>query len=414
MARLPIGIQSFEKLRRGGYLYVDKTMYIYRLLDEGTSWFLSRPRRFGKSLFVTMLEAYFRGQKELFRGLAIEKEEQKRLEEEQWAACLVMTFYLSGGSYGTESGLAKILSFSLERFEKEYQIPHYEAQDLRAELPVWLKYCIEEAHERTGKEIVFLVDEYDKPLLDNLTVNDEQEKENRSLLKGFFSALKDEDKFLRFSFFTGVTKFNKVSIFSDLNQLKDITLAPRYSAICGITQKELEENFAEEISGLARSQGQTEGETRKRLAEVYDGYHFSESGEGVYNPFSLLNAFSDGRFRRYWFESGTPVFLVRKLEKSGIGVQDFSDGVQITEDRMNNSRADEEDVVPLFYQTGYLTIVGYDPVFQEYTLSYPNEEVKYGYLNSLIPMVSSGYAAKTGEFSASRMVRFPRSDLNPG
>ncbi|MDY2670034.1 MAG: AAA family ATPase [Anaerovoracaceae bacterium] len=412
MAKLPIGIQSFEKLRRGGYAYVDKTMYISNLLDGGSVYFLSRPRRFGKSLFLTTLEAYFRGQRELFRGLSIEKAEIIKPENEQWMTYPVMSFYLSGGSFGTETGLEKILAFSLESFEKEYGIRHYEVQDLRADLPVWLKYCIEENFRLMGKQIVFLVDEYDKPILNNLTVNDMQEQKNRSLLKDFFSVLKDEDKYLKFAFFTGVTKFNKVSVFSDLNQLKDISLVARYSAICGITQKELESNFSDEIRTLSEDQNMTISETKEKLASVYDGYHFSERGEGVYNPFSVLNAFSDCRFGRYWFESGTPTFLVRKLAGSGIHVQDFTDGVQVTEDRMNNNTADDEDVVTLFYQTGYLTITGYDAVFREYTLSYPNEEVKFGYLNSLIPMVSPKFAANTGAFSASKMIRYLQND-NP-
>ncbi len=405
MRKLPIGIQSFEKLRNGGYVYVDKTMFIGNLLDAGATYFLSRPRRFGKSLFVTTLEAYFRGQQDLFDGLEMEKYESSKPLEDQWVKYPVMTFYFSGGSYGTSGDLEKILAFSLERFEKEYGIRHFEVQNIRADLPVWLIYCIEGAYKTTGKQIAFLVDEYDKPLLDNLSVNDSQEEENRKLLKDFFSVLKDEDKFLKFAFFTGVTKFNKVSIFSDLNQLKDITLVSEYSSICGITEKELRSHFHAEIENLATAQRVTIEETRSRLAQVYDGYHFSEHSEGVYNPFSLLNAFSDKKFGRYWFESGTPTFLVRKLAQSGIQVQDFTDGVQVSEDRINNNRADDEDVVPLFYQNGYLTINDYDPLFQEYTLSYPNDEVKYGYLNSLIPLVDSKYAAKTGTFSASRMVR---------
>lgn len=416
MAKLPIGIQSFEDLRENGYLYVDKSMYIRELSDGGKTFFLSRPRRFGKSLFVTTLEAYFRGRKELFQGLAIGKAEAQKPDEEQWIEYPVMTFYLSGGAYGAEGGLERRLAYSLQMFEEQYGIPHYEfcAEDLRAVLPVWLTYCLQKGYEITGRQVVFLVDEYDKPLLDNLSVDDAQEKANHRLMKDFFSVLKDQDRYLKFVFFTGVTKFSKVSIFSDLNQLKDISLLPKYAAICGITESELDSNFEEEIGALAKAQDLTPGEARARLAQVYDGYHFSDSPVGVYNPFSLLNAFADGRFGRYWFESGTPTFLVRKLEESGIPVQDFTDGVQATEAQLGNYRADDSftkiAVIPLLYQTGYLTITGYDTEFQEYTLSYPNEEVKYGYLNSLIPAVSPGYGADPGPFSASRIVRCLRSN----
>lgn len=416
MPKLPIGIQSFAKLREDGYVYADKTMYISHLLDGGMVYFLSRPRRFGKSLFVTTLEAYFRGQKELFQGLAIEKAEAQKPEDEQWIQHPVITLYLSGGAYGTDGGLESRLAYALEAFEEQCGLPHYQfdAKNLRAVLPVWLAYCLQKGCEITGRQVVFLVDEYDKPLLENLSVNDVQEQANHRLLKDFFSVLKDEDRYLKFAFFTGVTKFSKVSIFSDLNQLKDISLLPKYAAICGITESELDSNFEEEIEDLANAQGLTPEAARARLAQVYDGYHFSDGPLGVYNPFSLLNAFSDGRFGRYWFESGTPTFLVRKLGESGIPVQDFTDGVQATEEQLGNYRADDSftkiNVIPLFYQTGYLTITGYDPEFQEYTLSYPNEEVKYGYLNSLIPMVSPGYAAAPGPFSASRMVRCLRGN----
>lgn len=408
MSKLPIGIQSFEDLRRNQYLYIDKTRYIGQLLDSGKVWFLSRPRRFGKSLFVTTLEAYFRGQKELFDGLFLQEYEAKKPKQERWTEYPVLLFSLSGGSYGTENGLEKMLAYQLRRFEKQYHLPPFavDEHELRAVLPVWLKYCLDQGSETTGRQIVFLVDEYDKPLLDNLTVNDPQEEKNHRLLKDFFSVLKDEDKHLKFAFFTGVTKFNKVSIFSDLNQLEDLSLLVEYDSVCGITQKEMDHYLGDEVEEMARRNGMSREACQAELERKYDGYHFAAGGEGVYNPFSLFTALKHRCFGNYWFGTGTPTFLVRKLAKSGLQVQDFTDGVQTTEDRMNDYRAEDEDVVPLFYQTGYLTIRTYDPIFQEYTLTYPNDEVKYGYLNSLIPMVSPRYIAETGAFRVPQMIRY--------
>ncbi len=251
---------------------------------------------------------------------------------------------------------------------------------------------------------------YDKPLLDNLSGNVAQEEQNRNMMKGFFGALKDADPYLRFVFITGITKFSKVSIFSDLNQLKDISLLPRYAAICGITERELLENFNDEIVSLAASQGHSREEALSLLAKMYDGYHFSRSELGVYNPFSLLNAFSDEYLGRYWFETGTPTFLYKKLIESKRSVQEFSNGVTATEARLGNYIADESDLVPLYYQAGYLTITGYDPQFKTYTLSYPNDEVKYGYLESLIPMANASYQTPDATFSAARMVGYLRDN----
>ena len=410
MRKLPIGIQSFEKLREENFVYVDKTAYIAELVNSGSVFFLSRPRRFGKSLFISTLEAYFLGRKELFGGLEIEKYEMLKPKEEQWTVYPIFLFSLSGGAFQTEQGLAIRLAYELDRFEKRYGIAHQEKLDL----PTQFQYCIEESFRLTGKRVVVLVDEYDKPLLETMDVNTRQEQANHDLLKSFFSILKDEDRYLRFVLISGVTKFNKVSIFSDLNQLKDISLLPAYSAICGITEKELMQNFAQEVCRLAQAQELTLEMTLEKLARVYDGYHFSEKMEGVYNPFSILNAFSDCRFGRYWFESGTPTFLIRRLMESGLPVQDFSEGVRATEESISNYRADYHDLVPIYYQTCYLTISAYDREFQEYTLSYPNEEVKYGYLNSLIPAVNPEYASKAGVFSVYRMIGFLRdNDMEP-
>lgn len=405
MSKLPIGIQSFENIRRDGYLYIDKTIFVKELVNSGKVYFLSRPRRFGKSLFVSTLEAYFRGQRELFHGLAIGEWENQRPESERWVEYPVLKFSLSGGDYQSAEGLANSLKYILNRFESENGIAHDDCLDISNQF----RYCIEEAYRMTGRQVVVLVDEYDKPLLTNLGVSESQEERNRDLFKGFFSVLKDEDQYLKFIFITGVTKFSKVSIFSDLNQLKDISLLPKYSAICGITGEELLSGLSDDILELAAALNIGKDDAVSALRDKYDGYHFSAVSEGVYNPFSLLNALSDRRLGDYWFETGTPSFLVRKLMESGMPVGEFNTGIIATEDRITNYRADDNDLVPLYYQSGYLTIAGYDKVFHEYTLSFPNDEVRYGYLNSLIPMVRPEYTATNGAFSAGKMVRFLRS-----
>lgn len=416
MSKLPIGIQSFEKLRRGGYVYIDKTMHIVQLLEGGMEYFLSRPRRFGKSLFVTTLEAYFRGQKDLFEGLAIEKEEARKPEKEQWIEYPVMKFSLSGGSFGTNEGLEQVLAYNLRRFEEEYHLPHFKVQSpgqdetsvqdakgLRAILPVWLTYCLEKGAEATGRQIVFLVDEYDKPLLENLSVNPEQEERNREMLKSFFSILKDEDKYLKFAFFTGVTKFSKVSIFSDLNQLEDISLNQEMSDICGITETEMEENMEDDIRKLAAKNNMSFGECLSELAQMYDGYHFSFDGAGVYNPFSLFNALRQGRFSSFWFSTGTPTFLIRKLSASRFKPVDFYNGVRTTEKAIEDYRTDNPDPVPLFYQAGYLTITGYDRRFKQYILAFPNQEVRNGFVDSIFPYYFNQEASE-GVFELDRFI----------
>lgn len=388
MAKLPVGIQSFESLRRDGYLYIDKTQYINLLVDNGKVYFLSRPRRFGKSLLLTTLEAYFQGKRELFRGLAIERHEARKPEDEQWIEYPVLKFSLSGGSYGTEEGLEEKLAFVLKEFEGTWNIPHYHASEsernIPAVLPVWLSYCIREAVRITGRQIVFLADEYDKALLENLSVDPVQEEKNQRLLKSFFSVLKDEDTYLKFVFFTGVTKFSKVSIFSDLNQLEDISLADKYGCICGITEEEVRSELDAEIVNMAGANDMTRDECLSELASMYDGYHFSAKSESVYNPFSLLTALKQEKFGSYWFSTGTPTFLIRKLQSSRFRPVDFSNGVKSTERAMSDYRADNTDPVPLFYQAGYLTITGYDRRFRQYELAFPNEEVRNGFAESIL------------------------------
>lgn len=377
--KLPIGIQDFEDLRQNGYIYVDKTDFVYNLVHYGKPYFLSRPRRFGKSLLVSTLEAYFLGKKELFEGLSIYEKEKDN--PEAWQAYPVLKFSLASGEFTKPEGLKASLSYCLKVFEESYNLKPKD--DLG--MPERFREDLFEANKKTGKKVVVLVDEYDNPLLKNIGVNESQGEANRTLYKAFFSVLKDQDAYLRFVFITGVTKFSKVSIFSDLNQLNDITLSKKYDAICGITQNELEEIFAPEIEKMAESCNLSREQTLEELKKLYDGYHFCGEGDGIYNPFSLINAFEQNDFGSYWFESGTPTFLINKLNSSGIDIRQFEDTIKLGESELKDYRPENADPVPLFYQSGYLTIKGWNPRQRSYKLGFPNEEVKYGFLRSLAP-----------------------------
>lgn len=383
--KLPIGIQTFEKIRTEHYLYADKTRFVWDLAQTGEVYFLSRPRRFGKSLFVSTLKAYFRGKKELFRGLEIERLEDER-GEEAWQEHPVISFSLSGGRYNEENGLADALNSVLEETARDYGLTGEYVISGKT-LPMRFGSLIRNLHKKTGRRVVVLVDEYDKPLLETMIVNPAQEEKNRQLYKEFFSVLKDADEHLRFEFFTGVTKFSKVSIFSDLNHLADISLSNSVAGICGITEKELREVFSPEIARMAGERGLTEEACLDKLAQTYDGYRFSPEGENVYNPFSLLNAFREKDFSSYWFETGTPTFLIHKLQNSAITPENLTDGVSCTEDELKNYRAESNNPIPLFYQSGYLTIRDFDREFRVYSLCFPNKEVEYGFLDSLVPIV---------------------------
>ena len=378
---LPVGIQSFKDIREKNFVYVDKTEYVWKLSTDVKSYFLSRPRRFGKSLFISTLESYFSGEKGLFKGLYIEKKEPER-GEDAWAKYPVISFYLSGGQFNEPDGLKNILSDSLDVVEKKYNLEKSEYDLSRR-----FKDIIRQLFEKTGRQVVVLVDEYDKPLLATMISNPGQEEENRELYKGFFSILKDMDEYLKFVFFTGVTKFTKVSIFSDLNQLYDISMDDEFSGICGITENEIVKNFEPEIGLLADKQKISRDKCLAELEKMYDGYHFSKNGVGVYNPFSLLNALKKGDFNSYWFGTGTPDILIKKLQNSRLSLPQITDGVEATEDELLDYRVENQNPIPLFYQTGYLTICGYDSDFRLYLLKLPNDEVKYGFLNSLIPSV---------------------------
>ena len=387
----------FENIRSNDYLYVDKTEYVWKLANSSKSFLLSRPRRFGKSLFTSTLECYFSGKKDLFKGLYIYDQENAK-GDEAWVEYPIISFYLSGGEYQNPDGLELTLDETLSAFEDKYDI-----KPGKYDLANRFKRAIRAVHKKTRREVVVLVDEYDKPLLDTMYSNPEQEEKNRVLYKSFFSVLKDVDGDLRFVFFTGVTKFTKVSIFSDLNQLTDISLAMDYAGICGITQEELEENFQPEIAALADAEGMSHDECMAELKKMYDGYHFSRNSVGVYNPYSLLNAFTMREFGRYWFGSGTPEILIKKLHASQMPLYSLSDGVTANESALRDYRVEDKDPIPLYYQTGYLTICGYDKRFRRYTLRFPNDEVKYGFLDSLVNDVL-GYRTEENPLALDNMI----------
>ena len=374
--KLPIGIQEFEKLIREGYIYVDKTDYVYWLAQSGLPYFLSRPRRFGKSLFLSTLRAYFEGKKELFTGLKIMELEGDG--PDAWQKYPVFYFDFNKDEYKRETAIENVLEGHLEKWEKQYRVDKGTYS-----LAGRFQNLIEKAYEVSGKSVVVLVDEYDKALLES---DEERLEHNKAVFKGFFSTLKSYDYYLKFVFLTGVTKFSKVSIFSDLNQLNDISLDQDYNGICGITQSELTDTFAIEIEQLAQKEGIDRETCIAELKKMYDGYHFSYDVEGVYNPFSLLNALSKKNFGMYWFATGTPTFLIDKLKKSGFDAKQITKGeLYAPETVLTDYRFDNPNPIPLFYQSGYLTIKGYDKKYRSYQLGYPNDEVKYGFLESLAP-----------------------------
>ena len=384
--KLPIGLQSFEDLRVKNFIYVDKTEYVNKLVAENKVFFLSRPRRFGKSLFLSTLKAYFLGKKELFKGLYIEDAEQKQAElegREAWIKYPVLYLDFTGGIYDTSEGLLnRFLSFFNE-YEEIYK-------STGLDIPDRFKNLIKKIYETTGKQVVILVDEYDKPLLETMIINEPLNEEYRRILKGFYGVIKACDEYIRFAFLTGVTKFSKVSIFSDLNNLRDISMLPEYDAVCGITQKEMEEVFRPEIIELGKAQNLTEAETLAKLKQKYDGYHFSESFVNVYNPFSLLNVFAGKVFRSFWFSTGTPTFLVRTLQhQKEICIRDILENAEMSENALQDYRPDMNNPIPILFQSGYLTLKDYDERLGLYKLGFPNDEVKYGFLDNLVPAYTS-------------------------
>ena len=374
--KYPIGIQNFEKIRTEGYVYVDKTALVYKLVNEGCYYFLSRPRRFGKSLLISTLEAYLSGKKELFKGLAIEQ------LEKDWTEYLIFHLDLNVGEYQSKESLYEKLDTFLTPLEELYgTLPSLHEAGQRFE------YVIRQAYKKTGKRIVILVDEYDKPLLATIA-HPELQDSFRTTLKAFYGVLKSMDGYIKFALLTGVTKFGKVSVFSDLNNLIDLSMNRRYQQICGITKDEILKYFDESVHELADGYGISYDEALARLKEDYDGYHFVNNGVDVYNPFSLLNTFANCEFGRYWFETGTPSYLVEVMKQDNYRLPDLT-REQVTGDFLNSIDSMSKNPIPLIYQSGYLTIKAYDPEFGFYTLGFPNKEVEGGFADYLLPFYTN-------------------------
>lgn len=374
--KYPIGIQDFEKLRTNGYSYVDKSRFVYKLATEGEYYFLSRPRRFGKSLFLSTLEAYFQGKKELFEGLAIYD------LETDWKKYPIFHIDLNTANFREKDSLYTVLNDYLTTWECKYG-----TRESEATLALRFKGVIARAAEKEGCGVVILIDEYDKPILQTLR-DPELQAEHREQLKAFYSVLKTQDRYIKFAFLTGVTKFGKVSVFSDLNNLTDISMDHRYISICGMTEKELLANFKEGINELAEANGDTEEATIAKLKARYDGYHFEENTIGIYNPFSVLNTLSRLRYKDYWFETGTPTFLVDLLKMHNYRLPDMTKE-RVSDDVINSVDSLSTNPIPVIYQSGYLTIKGYDERFKKYLLGFPNREVEEGFLNFLLPLYTS-------------------------
>lgn len=387
----PIGIQNFEKIRTDGYFYIDKTALIYQMVKTGSYYFLSRPRRFGKSLLISTLEAYFLGKKELFEGLAMEK------LEKDWITYPIFHMDLNTEKYDTRESLDSILNFTLEKWEQQYGTAPSETT-----FALRFRGLIERAYKQTGQRVVILIDEYDKPMLQAIG-NEELQKEFRNTMKAFYSVLKTMDGCIQFAFLTGVTKFGKVSVFSDLNNLDDISMRNQYIDICGVSEKELHDDLEIELHELADIKGVSYHEICDKLREYYDGYHFTHNSIGIYNPFSLLNTFKYKEFGSYWFETGTPTYLVELLKKHHYDLRRMAHE-ETSISVLNSIDSASDNPIPVIYQSGYLTIKGYDEEFGIYSLGFPNREVEEGFIKFLLPFYANTNAVES-EFEIQKFVR---------
>ena len=393
----PIGIQTFSKIREGNYLYVDKTEYVYRMTHSASSYmFLSRPRRFGKSLLTSTLHSYFSGRKELFHGLVMEK------LEKEWTEYPVLHFDMSTAKHADSEQLLQELNLKLYGYEQIYGRLEEEVNPNQR-----LMGLIKRAYEQTGKKVVVLIDEYDAPLLDVV-----HERENldvlRNIMRNFYSPLKACDPYLRYVFLTGITKFSQLSIFSELNNIKDISMDEPYAVICGISEDEIRLQMKDDLEGLAKKLEITPEEALMKLKENYDGYHFTSPSPDIYNPFSLLNAFADGKFGSYWFGSGTPTYLINMLEKFGVEPSEIGNNRVSVED-FDAPTERMTSIIPLLYQSGYITIKNYDEELDLYTLNIPNKEVRIGLMKSLLPHYVGSKAPET-----TTMVAYLSRDIRNG
>ena len=380
--KYPIGIQTFERIRKDGFVYVDKTDLVYKLVTEGRIYFLSRPRRFGKSLLLSTLKAYFLGKKELFKGLAIDK------LEKEWNKYPVFHIDFNGKDFTKPNVLEDTIESFVAEGEREYG-----KDDLKRTTGDRFAYVLAKAKERYGRGAVVLVDEYDKPMLD--VMDTPIEEKNRNTLKAFYGVFKLADESLQFVMLTGVTKFSQVSVFSGFNQPKDISMATQYDTLCGITEEEIMRYFSEEIEEMARVNGRSAREMSREFKAMYDGYHFSKGMTDVYNPFSVLNALDDQTLDSYWFKSGTPTYLVRLMEHFDENMDEMVSQYYSPEEFIDY-RADAECPLPMIYQSGYLTIKDYNARRRRYRLDFPNNEVKNGFL----PLIALSYLKPHGSMRA--------------
>jgi hypothetical protein len=387
-----IGIQTFKDIRTDDFAYVDKTAHIYRLASEGKCYFLSRPRRFGKSLLLSTIKSYFQGNKEVFEGLAISK------LEKEWKKYPVLHLDLSAEQYNTKEALVARLNTHLERWEKQYCIGNYVSLSPAARFERVLR---ESAQQSPEGKVVILIDEYDKPLLEAIGKPELQE-EYRQILKAFYSNIKSCDEYIRFAMLTGVTKFSHLSVFSGLNNLIDISMLPQYAEICGFSEAELHENFDESVAEVAAANGITKEQCYERLKQEYDGYHFCAGSVGMYNPFSLLNVLSFGVFRHYWFATGTPNFLVEVIKHCDYALDRLSTEPKTAED-LDAIDTMFSDPIPLFFQSGYLTIKDYDARLEAYQLGFPNKEVEQGFSRFMTLYYNGGN--RHGSFNIFRFVK---------
>lgn len=385
--KYPVGIQTFEKIITQGMTYVDKTDLVYKLANGSQNNFLSRPRRFGKSLLVTTLQAYFEGRKELFKGLAIEK------LEKNWVKYPVIHLDMSRGKYYSVENTHAVLNGILSFYENQYGLDV--APEKRLNYSDRLVSIIQKAYAQTGKQVVILIDEYDAPMLDCIS-NEALQSQIRDIMRDFFSPLKANEGIERFVFLTGITKFSQLSIFSELNNIVNISMKDEFSAICGITRQEVLDNFQEGIADIANKENISKDEVVEKLRSHYDGYKFSPNGEHIYNPYSLLNAFMDKDFKSYWFSTGTPTFLLELLKKKNVLVTQL-EGIVSSASRFDQPTERITDPVPVLYQSGYITIKHYEGGM--YLLGFPNDEVREGFNQSLLSYISPDYMGERDSFA---------------
>lgn len=397
----PIGIQTFERIRKENRFYVDKTAYVYRMTHTSDTYiFLSRPRRFGKSLLVSTLKSYFEGKKELFKGLAIET------LEKEWEEYPVLHFSMASGKHQDEAGLELYLNYQVENQEKRFGIKeHREGVNNR------FMDLIRTVYEKTGKQVVILIDEYDAPLLD-VVHDDERLAKLRAIMRNFYSPLKDCEPLLRFVFLTGITKFSQLSIFSELNNISNISMEEEYAGVCGITKDELVTQMSEDIDDLAEKLSLSREETIQKLKDNYDGYHFTWPAPDVFNPFSLLNCFDKQKLGAYWFASGTPTFLIEMMRKFDVSPIDIGETELADESDFDAPTEDMVALTPLLYQSGYVTIKGYDEESQLYVLGIPNREIRVGLFKSLLPNYLANKTSKGKVAVAQMSVLLRKGDVD--